>query len=101
MAEGIGRRFEVGLGPLRTLPNVRDVRVFGAVGVVEVGRLPTRDDIERVIRRHGVWLRPFCNFIYSMPPLVSDERTVDRIAEAIADLAKCPPGPEVSGDFHE
>ena len=101
MAEGIGRRFEAGLAPLSSLPNVRDVRVLGAVGVVEVGRLPARDDIERVIRRHGVWLRPFCNFIYSMPPLVSDGRTVDRIVEAIADLAKCPPGPEVSGDFHE
>ncbi|MBQ6915880.1 MAG: aminotransferase class III-fold pyridoxal phosphate-dependent enzyme, partial [Kiritimatiellae bacterium] len=90
------------LSPLRALPNVRDVRVMGAVGVVEAVRLPSAEDIARVISRHGVWLRPFCNFIYAMPPLVSDGATVDRIVEAIADLASAPPGPPTAdGDFHE
>ena len=90
------------LEPLRACPNVRDVRVLGAVGVVEVERLPTRDDIARVIRRHGVWLRPFANFIYAMPPLVTDERTADRIGFAIMALAACPPGPPPEDDgFHE
>ena len=101
-AEGIGRRFASGLAAARGLPNVRDVRVMGAVGVVETGRLPAREDIERVIRRHGVWLRPFCNFIYSMPPLVSDGRTVDAIVDAMLDLASSPPDPVAQcGDFHE
>ena len=97
----IERQFTEGLAPLRGRPNVRDVRVLGAVGVVEVGRLPAAADIERVIRTHGVWLRPFCNFIYAMPPLVSDSRTVTRIVEALGDLASAPPGPPVEGDFHE
>ena len=98
----IGRQFAEGLSPLRSLPNVRDVRTMGAVGIVETERLPSADDIARVIRRHGVWLRPFCDFIYAMPPLVSDGRTVGRIVEAIADLASAPPGPPPSdGDFHE
>ena len=101
-AEVIGRRFNEGLSPLRSLPNVRDVRTMGAVGIVEVERLPSAEDISRVIRKHGVWLRPFCNFIYSMPPLVSDLGTVDRIVEAIADLASAPPGPPSDdGGFHE
>ena len=60
-----------------------------------------RADIERVIDAHGVWLRPFANFIYAMPPLVSDAASVARIGAALADLASCPPGPETSGDFHE
>ena len=98
----IERRFSGGLSPLRSLPNVRDVRVMGAVGVVETRSLPSVDDIERVIARHGVWLRPFCNFIYAMPPLVSDGHAIDRIIEAIADLASAPPGPPPQdGDFHE
>ena len=101
-AEKIGRRFAANLEAARKLPNVRDVRTLGAVGVVETERLPSREDIERVILRHGVWLRPFCNFIYSMPPLVSDECTVDRISEAIIDLASAPPGPlPEDGEFHE
>ena len=62
----------------------------------------TEKDIQRVIRAHGVWLRPFCNFIYAMPPLVSDAGTVDRIVGALLDLAAAPPGPPpAEGDFHE
>lgn len=97
----IERQFQEGLEPLRGQPNVRDIRVLGAVGVIEVEHLPARPDIERVIRAHGVWLRPFCKFIYAMPPLVSDEGTIDRIVAALTDLASAPPGPPVEGDFHE
>ena len=101
-AREIGRLFAEGLSPLRSLPNVRGVRVMGAVGIVEVGRLPAAEDISRVIRKHGVWLRPFCNFIYSMPPLVSDADVVGRIVAAISDLASAPPGPPpADGAFHE
>ena len=91
-----------GLELCRTFPNVRDVRVKGAVGIVEVGAMPVRADIERVIDSHGVWLRPFSNFIYTMPPLISDTATVGRICAAICDLAACEPGPPLEdGGFHE
>ena len=91
-----------GLAPCRAMPNVRDVRVKGAVGIVEVECMPSRADIERVVDSHGVWLRPFCNFIYTMPPLISDTSTIGRICDAIRDLASCEPGPPpADGDFHE
>jgi len=93
--------FRDGLAPLARLPNVRDVRVLGAAGVVEVGRLPSRGDIDRVIDETGVWLRPFANFVYAMPPLVTGQATAGRIVDAIAAVAALPPGPEVAGDFHE
>ena len=95
------RDFRQGLEPLRSLPNVRDVRVLGAAAVVEVERLPVRAEIERVIDAHGVWLRPFCNFIYAMPPLVTDAASTARIVEALADLAASPPGPATDDEFHE
>ena len=91
-----------GLAPCREMPNVSDVRVSGAVGIVEVkDALPAQADIDRIITRHGVWLRPFSRYIYTMPPLVSDTATVMRITEAIRDLASCPAGPVPEGDFHE
>ena len=98
----IEHAFRAGLEPLAALPNVRDVRVLGAAAVLEMNRLPARADIERVIDRHGVWLRPFANFVYAMPPLVSDADTIARITAALADLALSKPGPEpAEGDFHE
>jgi adenosylmethionine-8-amino-7-oxononanoate aminotransferase len=88
--------------PLKALPNVVDVRILGAAAVVEVRRMPALSDISRVIRHSGVWLRPFSNFIYSMPPLVADDRTIDRIGFALMNLAASPPGPPPEdGDFHE
>ena len=91
-----------GLAPARSLPNVCDVRVLGAVGVIEVRGMPARADIDRVIDAHGVWLRPFSNFIYTMPPLVSDTATVGRIVAAMLDLASASPGPaSADPDFHE
>lgn len=98
----IEHAFKAGLLPLQAMPNVKDVRVLGAAAVIEVERLPARKDIERVIDKHGVWLRPFGNFIYAMPPLVSDAKTISRITVALADLALSKPGPApVDGDFHE
>ena len=94
--------FDRRLMPLKALPNVVDVRILGAAAVVEVRRMPSQADISDVIDSHNVWLRPFCNFIYSMPPLVSDERTIDRISFAIMDLASRPPDTSpVDTDFHE
>jgi adenosylmethionine-8-amino-7-oxononanoate aminotransferase len=91
-----------GLEPLRHLENVSDVRVMGAVGVLEMKRLPAREDIDRVIDAHGIWLRPFADFIYTMPPLVTDDATLRRITDAMGALAACQPGPEpMDGDFHE
>ena len=102
MARRIEGELRTGLEPARRLPNVSDVRCLGAVGVVEVRRMPARADIDRVIDAHGVWLRPFANFIYTMPPLVSGTETISRITAAMLDLASAPPGPEpTDGDFHE
>ena len=90
------------LSGAKLLANVADVRVLGAVGIIEVKRMPARDAIERVIDEHGVWLRPFANFIYTMPPLVSGSETIRRIAAAMLDLASAPPGPVLDdGGFHE
>lgn len=65
----IEARLERELEPCRALPGVVDVRVRGAIGVVELAR----DDASRLRPRFvekGVWLRPFGRFVYLMPPFV-------------------------------
>jgi adenosylmethionine-8-amino-7-oxononanoate aminotransferase len=72
-----------GLAPARELPAVSDVRVVGAVGVVE---LTTPVDVAAVTRAAidaGVWLRPFRNLVYTMPPYVSTVDDVGAITAAI------------------
>ena len=94
--------FRSRLPTLAALPNVAGVRVLGAAGVVEVRRMPSRGDIDRVIDETGVWLRPFANFVYAMPPLVTGDAELARIADALAAVAALPPGEGgEDGDFHE
>ena len=67
-----------GLEPARELPGVVDVRVLGAIGVVQLDRevdMPGRD---RAAVERGVWLRPFRDLIYTMPPYVIGEEDLAR-----------------------
>jgi adenosylmethionine-8-amino-7-oxononanoate aminotransferase len=99
----IEKRLKQNLEPLRSLENAADVRVLGAIGVLELKAKPSADDILRVIRETGVWLRPFCNYVYTMPPFITTDSEIDRICEAIKMIGECEPAPVVEGEdeFHE
>lgn len=76
-----------GLAPAADLPGVADVRVLGAIGVIETA---TPVDVTRVTEAalaHGVWLRPFRNLIYAMPPYVTTNGDVQQISAAMVDAA--------------
>jgi adenosylmethionine-8-amino-7-oxononanoate aminotransferase len=65
-----------GLAPARGLPGVADVRVLGAVGVIQTAAPVDVPAVQRVALDHGVWLRPFNDLVYTMPPyLVTEEET--------------------------
>ncbi len=101
-ASRIERSFLEGLAPLRGFPNVADVRVLGAVGVVELRAMPSVGDLRRVILETGVWLRPFSNFVYSIPPFTASVADLSRICEAIREVCALPPGPPPDDpEFHE
>jgi adenosylmethionine-8-amino-7-oxononanoate aminotransferase len=77
-----------GLAPARALPGVRDVRVLGAIGVIE---LDDPVDVARATAaavERGVWLRPFRELIYAMPPYVTGEADVERVAGAMVAAAQ-------------
>ena len=100
--EIIEKAFREGLTGVERLENVADVRILGATAVVELKGMPSRETIDDVIDAHGVWLRPFANFAYAMPPLVSDAGAIKRICRALADLASREPAPaKDDGGFHE
>ena len=68
-----------GLAPARERPGVADVRVLGAVGVIELEQPLDLAGASAAAIEHGVWLRPFRNLIYTMPPYVTG-------AEDLADV---------------
>ncbi len=77
-----------GLEPARALPGVADVRVCGAIGVIE-----TREPVDMrvataVALDHGVWLRPFRNLIYAMPPFICPADEIDQICAAMVAVAR-------------
>ena len=76
-----------GLRPLRGAPGVADVRVLGAIGVVQLDRPVDVAAATAAAAAHGVWLRPFRDLIYTMPPYVTADEDVALITRAIAAAA--------------
>jgi adenosylmethionine-8-amino-7-oxononanoate aminotransferase len=66
----IEAQLEHGLEACRGLSGVRDVRVKGAIGVVQLDREPKLEALRARFVRHGVWVRPFGDVVYLVPPLV-------------------------------
>lgn len=83
----IERRLDAALSPLAALPNVRSVRVKGAVGAVELSANPHPARLRQRFIDAGVWLRPIGNVVYTTPAYTMDESDLARIAAAIADAA--------------
>ena len=88
----IGAALRNGLEPARTLPGVRDVRVFGAIGVIETERPVAMRAITEAFVERGVWLRPFGRLVYTMPPYITGDADLAQLTGAMVEaLASCPP----------
>jgi adenosylmethionine---8-amino-7-oxononanoate aminotransferase len=78
----IERGLTAGLAPARDLPGVDDVRVLGAIGVIQLEHDVDIAAATRAAVEHGVWLRPFRDLVYTMPPYVTGDEDLARIAAA-------------------
>jgi adenosylmethionine-8-amino-7-oxononanoate aminotransferase len=83
----IEQGMQSGLAPARELPGVSDVRVLGAIGVIEMERAVDIAAATAAAVERGVWLRPFGRLIYAMPPYVIGERDLATVTAAMVDAA--------------
>ncbi len=79
IAEGLCR----GLGPAKDLPGVSDVRVMGAIGVVQLDHPVQVAAATAAAVAEGVWLRPFRDLIYVMPPFITAAADVAQISRGV------------------
>ena len=77
-----------GLAQAASLPGVADVRVLGAIGVIEMDRAVDLQVATPLALEHGVWLRPFRNLVYVMPPYVCSPEELTQICSAMVGVAR-------------
>lgn len=76
----IGRVLSADLDGVRERPGVSDVRVFGATATIALEMPVDVAAATRAALAHGVWLRPFRNLVYAMPPYVATDEELHTIA---------------------
>jgi adenosylmethionine---8-amino-7-oxononanoate aminotransferase len=79
----IGRELAAALAPAAGLRSVRDVRVLGASGAVQLSEPVDTVAVTRAALEHGVWVRPFRDLVYTMPPYVATPGEIAAIGAAI------------------
>ena len=85
---GIEAALASGLAPARSIAGVRDVRVLGATAAIEVDHdVDVHAATEAALAR-GVWIRPFANLLYAMPPYVCTPQEVAHISDALLDATR-------------
>ncbi|GAC02180.1 adenosylmethionine-8-amino-7-oxononanoate aminotransferase [Gordonia namibiensis NBRC 108229] len=92
----IGTGLAEGLAPLGELDGVVDVRVHGAIGVVELDRPVDMSAATAAAIDAGAWLRPFRNLVYTMPPFVCTPDDVATIVRGISAAVRATLGETVS-----
>lgn len=88
--QDIESQLTAGLGPLRESEQVADVRVLGAIGVVETRHPVDMAALQAFFVEKGVWIRPFGRLIYLMPPYVISPPQLAKLIAAVAEAVENP-----------
>lgn len=82
----IEKSLRKGLEPCAQCPWVNDVRVLGAIGVVELNRAVDMGVIQKRLVEKGIWLRPFGKLVYIMPPYITGDDELQVISQGVQDI---------------
>jgi len=84
----IARQMEEGLAPCRALPGVKDVRVKGAIGVVELARIADLAALRARFLAEGVFIRPIGNIIYLTPAFTIGADELKTLTDAVVKVVR-------------
>ena len=78
-----GQQMQAELAPCKDLSYVKEVRTLGAIGVVELTEAVSSSKLVPLFVEQGVWVRPFGNIIYLMPPFIITPEQLSRLTSAV------------------
>lgn len=84
----IAFRLEHHLAPARDFSTVSDVRVLGAIGVIEMKQPVDMISIQRRFVESGIWVRPFGHNVYLMPPYIIDDTDLTALANTMVKVVE-------------
>jgi adenosylmethionine-8-amino-7-oxononanoate aminotransferase len=84
----IQQQLSIHLQPLAQLDYVKDVRVLGAIGVVELSFNIDMKTLQQEFVRRGIWIRPFGKLVYVMPPYIISEQELATLLEQLVEVVK-------------
>jgi len=79
----IEQQLTIELEQCKKLDCVEDIRVLGAIGVVEIKHAVNMSKIQQAFVDQGVWIRPFGKLIYLMPPYIINKSQLNTLTQAI------------------
>ena len=84
----IEQQLKLGLSSLAELNHVQDVRVLGAIGVVELSFNVDMKTLQQEFVRRGIWVRPFGKLVYVMPPYIISEQQLAVLLQQLQEVVQ-------------